>query len=238
MADATTDEIHWIDQPVNINSNNTSTVLDVESVTDSVFLRISHHWVAPDTMQNPVEDLRLSDYRYWKIDGYDMENLQASCRFYYNKNNYLDHTLLINEDDEITLMFRPDQSEDWQEIEHNQIGPATIGYLEVENLQAGEYALAVWEDDATAIHHEKADYNLKVYPNPAKNMVNIELPYQQAGTLQISDANGKVFYRHEVRGNQTLFQWKSSEKATGVYMVNWRPQNGKKLSEKVIIKNP
>ncbi|MFW5974852.1 MAG: M1 family aminopeptidase, partial [Bacteroidota bacterium] len=238
IADATTDEVHWIDEPVNINSNNTHTVLDVESVTDSVFLRITHHWVAPDTMRNPVEGLRLSDYRYWKIDGYDMENMEASCRFYYNKNNYLDHTLLINEDDEITLMFRPDQSENWQEIEHNQIGPATIGYLEEENLQAGEYALAVWEDDATAIDYEKARYNLKVYPNPAKNMVNIELPCQQTGTLQISDAHGKVFYHQEVRGNQTLFQWKSSEKAAGVYMVTWKPQNGIKLSEKVIIKNP
>ncbi|MGM0565844.1 MAG: M1 family aminopeptidase, partial [Bacteroidota bacterium] len=236
MADATTDEVHWIDEPVNINSNNTSTVLDVESVTDSVFLRITHHWAAPDTMQNPVEGLRLSDYRYWSIDGFDMENMQASCRFYYNKNNYLDHTLLLNEDDEITLMFRPDQSEDWQEIEHNQIGPATIGYLEVESLQAGEYALAVWEDDATAVHHEKAVQSLRVYPNPAKTRVNIALPFQQNGSLQISDVQGKILYQKEVKDNQTLFEWNPPERLAGVYMVTWKPESGKQLSEKVIIK--
>jgi len=236
MADATTDEVHWIDEPVNINSNNTSTVLDVESVSDSVFLRITHHWVAPDTMQNSVEGLRLSDYRYWKIDGYDMENLQASCRFYYNKNNYLDHTLLLNEDDEITLMFRPHQGEEWQEIEHNQIGPATIGHLEVESLQPGEYALAVWTDDATAIHHERANYSLSVYPNPGKSRINIELPYWQTGKLMISDMQGKVLYQKEVKDTQSLLQWEPPESVTGVYMIRWKPQNGKILSEKVIIK--
>ncbi|MDZ7776576.1 MAG: M1 family aminopeptidase [Bacteroidales bacterium] len=106
VADATTDEEYIITAPETINSTNTSVVIDVEAVSDSAFLRVTHHWAAPDTMDTPVEHLRLSDYRYWLIDGVDMDQLTASCRFYYNKNNYLDHTLLLDEEDEITLLYR------------------------------------------------------------------------------------------------------------------------------------
>lgn len=233
MADATTDENVTVDETGTISLSRASVVIEVESITDSAFLRVTHHWAAPDTLFEPVEGLRLSDYRYWSVDGVDLENMQASCRFYYNKNNYLDNTLLQNDGDEITLLYRSDQQNDWQQLDFTQIGPAMIGYLEIESLEKGEYTLAVWEEGYTNIEALASSTDLRVYPNPAKDFVNIST--KSAGFIEIYSADGQLILQKQVEksGKET---WNTSGQKSGTYLIRHTSRQGKQSSQKIIIR--
>lgn len=233
MADATTDMSFVIEETGTFSSAEVFAYPDVTSIMDSAFLRITHHWVAPDTNRIPVENLRLSDYRYWQVDGVDLDNMTASCRFYYNKNAFLDNTLLTNDDDVITLLYRPDQYADWQETEHIQIGPATIGYLEVEQLQKGEYTLAVWENGASAVLEMDQENEISLFPNPANEKVFIEIP--SGGTLRIFAANGSMVFTKEFSSGPSQFSLNVNDFIAGNYFVKWIPVDGEIKTTRLII---
>ncbi|MBK9357403.1 MAG: hypothetical protein IPN08_08480 [Bacteroidales bacterium] len=50
--------------------------LDVTQITDSAFVRATHNWVPPDSLKVHVPGLKLSDYRYWTIEGIFRHNLK------------------------------------------------------------------------------------------------------------------------------------------------------------------
>jgi probable HAF family extracellular repeat protein len=62
---------------------------------------------------------------------------------------------------------------------------------------------------------------VKVYPNPASDVINID--FEGSGTLTIVDAEGKTVTETAVTGNQ---QWNVSAYAPGVYFLSVRSQNG------------
>ena len=77
--------------------------------------------------------------------------------------------------------------------------------------------------------------NIEFYPNPAKSILNIEIPNNliHFGMLEIHDINGKLLLSKKIQQKENLIDL--SIFAPGTYIVLFSNQTGMKIREKLII---
>ncbi len=146
ISDATTDRYYWVKEAGLINVSKSLFKTDVTQAPDSSLLRVEHHWVAPDNFIQPIEGLNIHPERYWAVDGVWHENFQANGQFYYSKSssNHLDRDFITTHVDSLVVLYRAHTRDNWQIIPHTRNGSNYSGYLVIDNLQKGEYALGLW----------------------------------------------------------------------------------------------
>ncbi len=236
MFDATTEYSRVIKETGLSNFGNCFFKLDVQNITDSIFIRVEHNWAPPDSLKNPVQGLTLSPYRYWKIDGIFNEDFITTGVFMYNKGAFLDDGLITNENDSIVILYRSGPADDWQFLGFTQIGPWTIGNLYVENIQKGEYTVAVCDDTFVGIKKNKTGKKaeLNIYPNPSNGKFNIDTNH--SGTLLFYDVNGKMVDSYKVDSNTKSIVWDSAGLSEGTYFVWYKSTSNKTIAvEKLIV---
>lgn len=227
ICDATTDRHVFVHQPGTIEMTHTFTRLEVLSVTDTAFVRINHHWVAPDSLKSPITGLRLSPYRYWQVEGILPEGFHARGHFFYSRPAFLDNTLLLNQqNDSIVILYRPSDCSDWQPVDFTRIGPWSIGWIITDSLKAGEYTLAVWDTGITGnITRPPLNTNLRIIPNPTSGVVRIEWETENVTEVMVSAVNGSVVERIAIPKQQRFLEWCSSSLMPGIYIVTLIYQN-------------
>jgi len=237
MADAITDYSRTIKGVGDINFPNAYFALDVQSISDSVFFRIEHNWTPPDSIKNPVQGLTISPYRYWKVDGIFSDDFEAQGSFRYNKGAYLDDSLILSQSDSVVMLYRPGTDEDWQLIDFTQVGPWSIGNLYVDNLQKGEYTLAVCDDTFVGIENSKIKTGLNIFPNPSNGIFYIDT--QQPGTLVFYNIEGKIIESLQLNNAQNQLTWSPNQLNEGTYIVRFFSTHNQIIStEKLVyIKN-
>ncbi len=77
-ADATSDEAVVLRQTGEHSFSKAGFRLFVDQMTDTAYFRLTHHWVAPDSLKTAVNGLRLSPYRHWEVTY--LPQTQASLR--------------------------------------------------------------------------------------------------------------------------------------------------------------
>jgi len=77
--------------------------------------------------------------------------------------------------------------------------------------------------------------NLKVYPNPTAELLNIEFALKQHTDLQIEllDAVGKVIYNEKIKTSSGAVQFQMNDLSTGVYLLQMTTEEGV-VSRKVV----
>ena len=237
-ADATTDNYKIIKTTGLYDYPDTFFKLDVTQINDSVFVRATHNWVPPDSLHILQPGLTLSDYRYWTIEGIFPEDFEATGRFFYNKNAYLDNNLLISSADSLVILYRPNAASDWLPVSFSRVGPWQIGTIYVPQLRPGDYTLAVWDEvyvGSNLLQPEKK--TLKVYPNPATDKVIIETGVAVSGIIAVHDTAGKlVFSVHTTPAIQPV-HWDCSQVQPGTYLVSFNTLKGSSESKKIVIKD-
>jgi aminopeptidase N len=228
--DATTDYAQVVKEPGEPDFPETYFGLEVQSITDSAFVRVVHNWAPPDPMKNPIQGLTISDYRYWKIDGIFPEGFEATGRFWYNKNGYLDDGIIQSQEDSVVLVYRANTSDDWHFINYTQVGIWSIGNFYVDNLQPGQYCIAVTDDTFVGINETKPVSlpQLKVYPNPSSSTFKIETP--ESGILKFYDINGKTVDTVKVENSGQTIKWKPDNLPPGTYFVRMLSGQNKALA--------
>jgi aminopeptidase N len=206
-------------------------------VMDSSWVRITHNWVAPDSLKVEVPGMRLSDSRYWKVEGLFSTGFQANGKFFYNKNT-LDKTLLTSPNDSLVMLYRKDGLADWRGVGFSRIGNNNIGYIITDSLFRGEYTLAVW--DKTYGWHEdpaRKNYHLELYPNPSDGlcMVNINAPFRVE--LGIYDSLGRQMQKVSFEAGEHLYRWNKSPQGKGVYLFKLITPSGNELVSRKMVFN-
>jgi hypothetical protein len=238
MCDATTDYALTVKQTGLINCTNAFFKLDVQSITDSAFVRVAHNWVPPDGLETPVQGLNLSPYRYWKIDGIFSDGFVAKGGFNYNKNGYLDNNLIFSQNDSLILLYRPSTSAAWQYVPFTKIGSWMIGNLYVDNLQKGEYTLAVCDDTFVGINDfdSKQDNGsgMRIFPNPSNGIFHIDT--NQPGYLRIFDLTGVLIAAEQISDPERTFDWETNQLNNGTFFVEFQSMDHKILdTEKIVL---
>lgn len=238
FSDATSDEAIIIKETGTYNFSDSYFKLAVEAISDSAFFHVSHHWVAPDDLQVPQEGLALSDYRYYEINGLLPENFQATGNFRYSKNGKLDHTLISDAFDSLVILYRPDASSEWQGIPFERDGSSFTGYINVPNIQKGQYTLAIWAEEFVSIKEDIAltasDY-LQTYPNPSNGRVYFDLMMSEEGKLLIFDQSGRQVDSVAIKAHQESAKWDGRRMPKGSYLVRLVNIKGEELSQQKII---
>lgn len=235
ICDATTDYATTINYPDTLIFPKTYCQIGVNQISDSVFVRVTHNWVGPDSLKNNIPGLRLSDNRYWKIDGIFDDDFNATARFFYSVHAHLDDSLLTNPNDSLVMLYRKNASEDWHAVDFYKVGQFLVGYIFVDNIKKGEYCLAVWQEAYVGINNNKTQCDdVKIYPNPSSGNFNISYK-KNISEIEIYNSIGKLMFKTKLKSDKNLFVWNPENLSEGFYFLNLYSSDKKLLSTKKLV---
>lgn len=231
--DATTDSYRIFTEPQEYAYPDAYFKLYLDACTDSSLLRVTHHWAAPDSLKTPIEGLRLSPYRYWQTEGLTGEDFQAQGRFYFSQGGYLDGDLITSDNDSVVMLYRENAADEWHMVPQELIGTWMIGYIFVEDLQIGEYTLAVWDKTIVSASGmtDKSDRVL-VFPNPSHGDVHFKFPDSGRYEVVLTDESGRNIGSFFSSDNEAT--WKPKYPVQGMFVASVY-RNGKLVTTKKIL---
>ena len=179
--------------------------LNVQQNTDSATVLLEHYWVGAMQYEVAPKGIRISNYRFWNIDGsFDNNKLKGQCYFNYDgtrptspSSGHLDHTLPFTNEDSLVLLYKAPTTNTWV-IHTDNIringGNKTdkVGRFTTNKIEKGMYAFGVYDYKVGVKNLVKKEGNFTLYPNPTKHQINIEISENLLNTIAIIfDINGK-----------------------------------------------
>ncbi len=231
--DATTDEAKTLSTVGSYDYQYTFCKVEVKQVTDSAFMRVTHNWVAPDSLITPTPGLPLSTSHYWTVEGILPQGFDATGIFNYNK-NILDGDIITGANDSIVMLYRSGAGEAWQSIDFTRVGPWQLGFIHIDHLQPGQYTLAIWDEEYVATGQMPTGNNspLRIFPNPAMGRLQIFNSGHDSTRITIHTTAGQKVYESRLAGGGQL-HWSGKP---GTYVVSMYDGNKKVGSVKAILK--
>ena len=180
----------------------------VNSFSDTTLLRVEDNYVAPDPLKVPNPNItEMSASHYWRIASLPASSISGSMRFLIRVSDGGNDYELFNGHsiNELLLLYRPDPSADWEILhcEKTSSSASTI-YLTVDEFRNGEYTIAIGNDPTDVPSHGKKT-GMLVYPNPANEMVTIEIPSSYETSLctgMLYDVTGNLVRSFVVNGGR------------------------------------
>ena len=217
---------------------------NVNSITDSAFVRAEHHWAAPDKFKIQNSKLKISPNRYWKIDGIIPANFKATANLYYDgktANSDIDHNLIGVSEDSIILLYRKNTAEDWAEYKYyakkmGSIKTDKYGYMQLDSVFLGEYALAYGDKNVLGIDEFNIQHStFNIFPNPASCEIFIQNNSEEKNySITIFDINGKIIYENKNIYN-SVWAIDTENFENGIYMITMESKNKILMNKKLVI---
>ncbi len=236
-----------------VNFANAKMSINVQSITDSAFVRVEHNFAAPDNFKTCCPPYRLSPNRYWKVDGILPANFKAKATVNYDGrtttfsgNYWLDNDLINTLEDSLVLMYRKNAADDWNIFPYytkNIVGNNNDkrGTITIDSLRLGEYTFAMKDYTMNIQNKPSVQINkIKVFPNPAKDMVTVDLAASMLKlsnntVLTITDTSGKIVYKEKLNPQQSAVNIKTSAYSSGVYFISVKANDAITVESKFII---
>ncbi len=219
----------------------------VNAVPDSVYLRIEHNWVAPDSIKMYGKPYQLSTERYWKVDGIIPPSFKAAGKIAYDGRtsvNYtyglLDNGLINVNEDSLLLLFRKNAGDDWIIFPKytKTMGNTAdkTGSISIDSLVVGEYALANKNYTHSAQNKPIIGSNIIIYPNPGDENITVKCDNKHDTILEITliDTLGKIIVIEYKNGNNSTCVLNTKQVKNGTYTIVVKTTNST-ISKKTII---
>ena len=233
FADASHEMTSFIGKTGNYNFNNAKFKANVQEISDSTLLRVEHHWTGPKSAGTIPEGLTISPDRYWSIYRLDKGESKISGEFQYQNNDNYDGDLMVSENDSIVLLYRANGSEPWQSLNYEHQSYGDYGRMIVDDIKSGDYTLGMWDEEHAAIKETNEETGFQIFPNPAKDKVNIIFPEEIEGRIIISNQAGQMVKEVVVSGKETTIE--TDEFSAGVYSLKFKNSETEKLGKIVIL---
>jgi aminopeptidase N len=239
ISDATTDVAKTLKTTGDYEFEQTFSRVIVDQITDSALVRITHNWVAADSLVIPQPGLRVSDSRYWTVEGIFPTGFKAKGKFNYNRAASLDLTLITNSQDSLVILYRKEAGHQWEGTKFTRQGGWFAGTITVDTLKTGEYTLAIWDRQYLNTKENKTDKShlLNIYPNPAKEQVNIEIESKKKLTLSIYDSLGKEVFRKAFNPGSSNLKWTNPNKSTSIFIMKLIDKEGNLIESRKVVFN-
>ncbi len=239
ISDATTDQAITIRSTGTTNYLQSYAAVITQQIADSALVRITHNWVAPDTLNPVINGLRISDSRYWTVEGIFPTGFSAKGKFTYDRSIGLDNTLFTNPQDSLVILYRPGSGHPWKATKFVKTGGNLFGYITVDTLQKGEYALAVWERLFLDAHqgHELLKTDMRVFPNPVESFCKVSFESKCKSRVSIYDTLGKLWFVKAFEPGKNEFMYAPETTSASTFIIRLEDEKGRELdSEKIIFK--
>ncbi len=233
FADASHEETFIIKQKGNKDFNEAKFKAIVEEISDSTLLRVEHRWVGPKSAGEIPEGLTISSDRYWTIYRLDKGESTIKGEFQYQFNSTYDGNLNENPNDSIVLLYRPDGSKMWQSIKYTLQSASSFGRMTTEDLLSGDYVLGVWDEEHIATEEIKTGMDINIYPNPAKEEINIELQDNVKGKVVITNHLGQTVKEAKIDSDNMSIGLEGL--SSGIYNVNIYEKKATIHSERIVV---
>ncbi len=229
--------------PANLSLNVLSTG------ADSSFIRVEHNYVKPDPVKININNYRLNDQHYWKVDGVLSTSFLSKATFWYDGRKtssgttaYLDTLLTVFTADSVILLYRKNTADDWHEVDKYtkvKLGGINgkLGHFTVDTLRVGEYATA--NGVSTVLvgvnENEKEESAVVVFPNPAKNYFTISTQKfdPKKCSYELYDIAGKKLLEGKLLSSQTQVQLNGL--LNGQYIVKVFSDKKKISTHKIVV---
>jgi aminopeptidase N len=200
----------------------------VSNFTTNVFLNVEHNYTHPDAFKITPK-YRLSPNRYWKITGIIPQGTSIKTTFKYNGrtlatngDNYLDNLLINETEDSLYLFYRGSTASDWIIINDTIWSRGNksdkVGSVNVTNLKLGEYCFGMKDQFASiAETQSNAIFDVHIFPNPAKNTLNIIAP--NYNTADIYDNQGKLVKTISIK--KYVSEYDIYDLENGIYIIKF-----------------
>jgi hypothetical protein len=133
------------------------------------------------------------------------------------------------------ILYRPCSGQPWIGTPFTRVGPWVSGTITVDSLIKGEYILAVWDHLFLSENKTGSDKLMKIYPNPAKESVNVEFVANQKTVLCIYDSLGKLVSKNRFTAGSNHFTWKKNDLPASVYYFKLSNSVGNLLENRKVI---
>lgn len=233
ISDAITDDYIMVKDTGFYSFGDAMMTMKVSKASDSSLVRVEHHWVGADAYFNPEGQPFLSRERYWTVDGVWSNDFAAEATIeYYGRETgsnyalgYLDVDLIRNNEEGLVLMYRPTASSNWEECQTYTWDMGSKfdkrGSFTIQNLRKGQYAFAIKDESRASVNPIEVDTKdyVTVYPNPAKDILNVEVNKAKNAQVEITDAHGRLMYSDAVTSRKCCKPVDVSSWVAGVYFV-------------------
>ena len=237
ISDATTDYHQTIKNTGSHIYPDTYTEIDVQSIQDSAFLRVTHNWISPLDSHNIQPPLyHLSKKRYWQVEGVIPQGFHATAAFTYQKFGNLDEDLIQSVTDSLSVLYRENRQEAWRPVPAIQSGSPYAGEIIVDTLRRGFYVLAKYDKSLSLLQNNKQKEKFKINPNPAKNIIRVNKQYPDDIQLHLYDSNGKLLHATQMGKYENEKRLQLPELSSGVYFIRFiNNKNGFEKTKKLVI---
>ncbi len=99
------------------------------------------------------------------------------------------------------------------------------------------YVQGIWlfelADSTLSVQERNFKSDFQLYPNPADDVLVIELPLSATGVLHIFDVQGNLRFSQTITENKTYLQTNYFQ--NGIYLIRYTDESGKSVSKKFIV---
>ena len=233
FADASNEMTFVINKTGSNNFSSAKFKAITEEISDSTLLRVEHHWMGANSANELPEGLTISPDRYWSIYRLDKGESKIKGEFQYQNNANYDGNLMISENDSIVLLYRANGSEPWQSINYEHQGYNNYGRMTVDEIKSGDYTLGMWDEEHASIKELNENSDFEIFPNPAKDKINIKLQNETEGRIIMMNQAGQIVKDIAINGKEITIE--TDELASGIYNIKLGEAKNQTIRKVVIL---
>ena len=171
---------HFLDAKQDKNSTLTATgsstqgkfKANVNSVTDSVMLRIEDHYVGPDNDPG-IPYLTLSTSHYWNFFRKDFGEASVGAQISYSNSAGVDGDIIHTENDSVVLLYRANSHDAWHILSCPIEGNWKVGRFNLSEAPSGYYTIGVVDKTMWSVNQTSTQL-LNIYPIPTDGFITVE----------------------------------------------------------------
>ena len=182
----------------------------VNSVTDSVMLRIEDHFVGPDD-DPEIPYLTLSTSHYWNFFRNDFGEAEVGAQITYSYNANVDGDIIHTENDSAVLLYRANINEPWHLLPCEVEGNWKNGRFNVSDALSGQYTVGAIDKMMWSVNQTSTQL-LNIYPIPTNGFITVET---EPADYRITNLMGQTL----MMGRVEVQRIDVSELPTGTYFI-------------------
>lgn len=218
--------------------------ITVDSFPESFSLIAERHFEGPCKTAGIQKGYELSDERYWRIEGAQLAKSVVNTTLRYDTTANPDG---LNPDDpkDLVILHRNHQGGQWQvydDFEASFLG--ANGRFTLQNLQPGEYCFGKPAESTGRDNQRQQDEKnngqgqLELYPQPAKDQVNLRLKGNQVSlkAITILTIEGKVLKKASEGEKNHPYQIHTGNLPPGSYLIKVVDKNNQAFTSQLVVK--